>query len=171
LLDLNQVAFRIYAKGVKIGLCGGSYPITDGDYNRAVFPVVAPSQWITGENTHHIRLGIKDVTKCVFIQYDVFTHIHLTHSENIYLWLKFENDQLGWVDFGWGRKVITAEWTRELVDAEVERYRSFLMNSLQVNKSFPHELAWGRVYACHDEKAGAPAMGIVYRGFEFRSLR
>jgi hypothetical protein len=91
--------------------------------------------------------------------------------ENIYLWLKFANDQLGWVDFGWGRKIITAEWTRELVDAEVERYRSFLMHSLQVNKSFPHELPWGRLYACLDEKAGAPAMGIVYRGFEFHSLR
>lgn len=80
LLVFNQVAFHIYAKGVEIGFCGASYPITAGDYCRAVFPVVAPSQRITGENTHHIRLGIKDVTECVVIHHDVFTHIHLAHS-------------------------------------------------------------------------------------------
>ena len=89
--------------------------------------------------------------------------------ENVHLWLNFENDRLGRMDFGWGPKVSIAEWTEERVQADVARYRDFLVKQLGPINSFPCEFSWGRVYAGKDPKAGAPAMGIRYKGFEFRA--
>ena len=89
--------------------------------------------------------------------------------ENVYLQLNFENDQLGNIDFGWSRQITAPEWTRELVDAEISRYRTFLIQQLGSITNFPKEFRWGKVYAARDDKAGAPALGIRYRGFEFRA--
>ena len=89
--------------------------------------------------------------------------------ENVHLWLNFENDRLGRIDFGWGPKVSAAEWTEERVQADVARYQNFLTRELGSVNSFPCEFSWGRVYAGKDPKAGAPAVGIRYKGFEFRA--
>ncbi len=83
--------------------------------------------------------------------------------EQVYLRLDFENDRLGWIDFGWGPKITTTEWTKERVESDVQRYRAFMIAQL----GSLGEFTWGRAYAVRDDKAGAPIMGIRYRGFEF----
>lgn len=89
--------------------------------------------------------------------------------ENVHLRLSFENDRLGCVDFGWGPHVPVPGWTHERVQADVARYRAFLIEELGSIDSFPFEFEWGTVYAARDEKAGTPAAGIRYRGFDFRA--
>ncbi|PYV68030.1 MAG: hypothetical protein DMG97_25840, partial [Acidobacteria bacterium] len=47
--------------------------------------------------------------------------------DNVHLRLSFENDRLGWVNFAWGPRVTPPEWTKARVQADVDRYRSFLI--------------------------------------------
>jgi hypothetical protein len=89
--------------------------------------------------------------------------------ENVHLRLSFENQLLGRVDFAWGPQVSAQEWTRERVQADVARYRTFLIHELGSIRTFPCELPWGTVYAARDENAGTPATGVRYKGFEFRA--
>jgi len=87
--------------------------------------------------------------------------------ENVYLRLSFENDRLGIVDFGWGPHITTPEWTEARIQADVARYRTFLMQELGPIESFPHDFPWGKVYAAKDAKAGTPATGIRYTALSF----
>jgi hypothetical protein len=89
--------------------------------------------------------------------------------EKVHLRLSFENERLGCVDFSWGPQVSTPEWTEERIQADVARYRTFLIQEQGPISGFPCEFLWGTVYAAKDEKAGAPATGIRYKGFEFRA--
>lgn len=82
--------------------------------------------------------------------------------ENVSLRLFFEDDRLSQIDLYWGPKITTPEWTKERVLADVERYRSFLIEELGPVDKFPYATPWGRVYAAEDQKAGAPRMGIRY---------
>ena len=85
--------------------------------------------------------------------------------KRVYLWLAFENDRLGWVNFGWGPPITTAEWTAERIESEVVRYRDFMTQQLGSIRTFP----WGTAHAGRDDKAGAPTMGVRYDGFDFRA--
>lgn len=62
----------------------------------------------------------------------------------VYLRLYFEGDRLGRVDFGWGPKVPISDWTKQRVQADVDRYRRFLFqNWVQSGRSHsPLGRAW-----------------------------
>jgi hypothetical protein len=90
--------------------------------------------------------------------------------ENVHFRLSFENDSLGSVGFAWGPHVSIPEWTEARVQADVRRYRAFLISQLGPIATFPHEFSWGRVYAAKDQKSGTPATGIRYARFQFRGM-
>jgi len=99
----------------------------------------------------------------------------------IYLWLVFENDRLAKVQFGWGPPITTAQWTNEHVEAEVARYRQFLVDELgtgpgesgsSASAAFAvagvTEFPWGKAWAVKDPKSGAPSTGVRYDAFKLR---